>query len=203
MDKMEQEYQGANMEVLFDLTIAQYGYIAYCMAIDQKKLASDYVKKAKLNAEIMLDHDPKWARAHATRGALYGFEAGQAPYKAIVIGPRANKEVDKAMVLDPANPYIWMEKGNIDLYKPKIFGGNKHDAIKYYLKSVELYEEDTQLTEKNWLYLNTLMGLAAAYVKTGHIKRADQTYLKILEVEPDYIWIRDDVYPKFREKFLQ
>lgn len=204
MDRMEQEYQaGNNMEMIFDLTIAQYGYIAYCMAMDQKKKATDYVEKAKHNAERMLDHDPEWARAHATRGAIYGFEAGQAPYKAIVLGPKAIREVNMAMVLDPANPYIWMEKGNMDLYKPKIFGGNKHEAIKFYLKAIELYEEDPKLTEKNWLYLNTLVGLASAYAKTDRIKRADQTYLKILKVEPDYIWIRDDVYPKFRKKYFE
>ncbi len=203
MDKMEQEYgTGINMEMLFELTIAQYGYIAYCMAMDQKKMVKDYVKKAGVNATRMLDHDPKWARAHATRGAIYGFEAGQAPYKGIVLGVRAIKEVDKAMVLDTANPYIWMEKGNIDLYKPTIFGGNKHEAIKYYLKAIELYEADPQEIENNWLYLNTLNGLASAYVRTDRIKKADRTYRKILEVEPGFKWIRDDVYPKFRRKYL-
>lgn len=204
MDKMEQEYhEEKNMDILFDLTIAQYGYIAYCMSMDQKKKAKNTVEKAKHNAETMLEYDSKWARAHATRGAIYGFEAGQAPYKGIVLGIRAIKEVDKAMNLDPMNPYIWMEKGNIDLYKPSIFGGNKHDAINYYLKAIKLYEQDPELTEKNWLYLNTLAGLASAYVKTNRIRKADRIYRKILEVEPGFKWIRDDVYPKFREKYIQ
>ncbi|MFC2129344.1 tetratricopeptide repeat protein [Bacteroidota bacterium] len=203
MDRMEQDYlTEKNIDNLFDLTLAQYGYIAYCMSMDQKKMATDYVEKAKQNAETMLEYDSKWARAHATRGAIYGFEAGQAPYKGIVLGTRAIREVEEAMVLDPVNPYIWMEKGNIDLYKPTIFGGNKHDAIKFYLKAIELFEQDPGLTEKNWLYLNTLNGLARAYVKTDRIKKANRTYLKILELEPDFQWIRNDVYPKFLEKYF-
>lgn len=204
MDKMELECQAENdMDMIFDLTLAQYGYIAYCMAMDRKKMAKDYVLKAVQNAERMLQYDPGWARAHALRGAIYGYEAGQAPYKAFILGTRAIKEVDRAFEIDPANPYIWMEQGNINLYKPRIFGGNKNDAIKDYLKAIELFEKDPLFVESNWLYLNTLLGLARAYNRTDRIKRADQSYQKILEVEPEFKWIRDDVYPKFRKKYFK
>lgn len=203
MDKLDEEVQAeSSMDVVFELTIAQYGYIAWCMAVDQKKQAREYVIKARDNAERMLAYDSKWGRAHATRGAIYGFEAGQAPYKAIVLGGRAIREVNMAMLLDPDNPYIWMEKGNIDLYKPSIFGGNKNDAVRYYLKAIELFEEDAENLKENWLYLNTLIGLAEAYRRTGRIKRADKTYRKILEIEPAFNWIRDEKYPAFRKKYF-
>ncbi len=203
MDGMEKQYESdQNYEVLFDLTVAQYGYIAYCMSMEQKKKAKEYVLKAEANAKKMLKHDPKWARVHAVLGAVYGFKAAQAPYKAPFLGIRAMREISRAFDLDPEDPHIWMEKGNVDLYKPAIFGGNKHDAIHHYLKAIELFEEDPVRIEKSWLYLNTLSGLAIAYTRTDQIKNADQTYRKIIEFEPDFKWIADDVYPKFRKKFF-
>ena len=52
MDRMEMEYSGdQNYEVLLDLTVAQYGYIAYCMSMEQKKKAKKYVIKAEANAK--------------------------------------------------------------------------------------------------------------------------------------------------------
>ncbi len=203
MDRMEKEYErDQSYDVLLDLTVAQYGYIAYCMSMDQKKKAKEYVLKAEVNAKKMLKHDSEWARVHALLGAIYGFKAGQAPYKAPVLGIRAMREVNKAFNLDQKDPHIWMEKGNVDLYKPAIFGGNKHDAILYFLKAIELFEKDSESIRSNWLYLNTLSGLAIAYVRTEQIKKADQTYQKIIAREPDFKWISEDVYPSFRAKYF-
>jgi tetratricopeptide (TPR) repeat protein len=203
MDRMEKDYAtDQSYDVLFDLTVAHYGYIAYCMSMEQKKRAKKYVLKAEVNAKKMLKHDPKWARVHALLGAIYGFKAGQAPYKAPILGIRAMKELNKAFDLDPTDPHIWMEKGNVDLYKPAIFGGNKRDAILYYLKAIELFEEDSVNIGNNWLYLNTLSGLATAYVRTEQINKADLTYQKIIDREPDFKWISEDVYPSFRAKYF-
>lgn len=203
MDRMEREYsENQGYEDLLDITVAQYGYIAYCMSMEQKKKAKKYVLKAEANAKKMLKNDNKWARAHALLGAIYGFKAGQAPYKAPVLGIKAMREIDKAFKLDPTDPHIWMEKGNVDLYKPAIFGGNKHDAISFYIKALALFEKDSASISKSWLYLNTLSGLATAYVRTDQIKKADLTYRKILEVEPEFNWIADEVYPAFRKKYF-
>ncbi len=204
MDSMERKFTAEeSKEALLDLTVAQYGYVAYCMSMKQKKKAKSYVLKAEVNAKQMLDYNHKWARAHALLGAIYGFKAGQAPYKAPVLGIRAMKEVNKAFVLDPGDPHIWMEKGNVELYKPAIFGGNKHEAIRHYLKAIDLFEEDPEQLDNSWLYLNTLSGLATAYVRTNQVKKADQTYRKILRIEPAFVWIRDDVYPSFRRKYSE
>lgn len=202
MDAMEERYNsGRSYELLYDLTIAQYGYIAYCMSTKEKKKAKEYVRKAEKNADNMLSHNNDWARVHAVKGAIYGFKVGQAPYKAPILGIRAIKEIAIAFELDPGDPHIWMEKGNIDFYKPAIFGGDKRDAIKYYLKAIELYEMDSIKLENNWLYLNTLSGLASTYIKTKQIRKANSTYQKILSIEPDFEWIRDDVYPEFKRKY--
>lgn len=203
MDRIEKEYsRNQNDEVLLDLTVAQYGYIAYCMSMEQKKKAKKYVLKAEANAKMMLKHDPSWARAHAVMGAIYGFKVGQAPYKAPVLGIRAMREVNKAFDLDPNDPHIWMEKGNVDLYKPEIFGGDKHQSISHFLKAIELFEKDPDSIGISWLYLNTLSGLATAYIRTDQIKKADKTYRKIIEVESDFKWMKEEVYPKFRKKYF-
>jgi len=95
-----------------------------------------------------------------------------------------------------------MEIGNMELYKPRILGGDRKAAIRFYIESLELFEQDSQLITKNWLYLNTLSGLAIAYTRTGSYRKADRVYCKILETEADFAWIRDDVYPAFRRKYF-
>ena len=202
MVKMETKWKKTgNINDLYDLTLAQYGYIAFSMAVKEKKRAASYVVMAERNTIQMINHDVNWARAHALMGAIYGFKVGQEPFKAPVYGRRSFDENEIAMKLDPGDPQVWMERGNIEHYKPSIFGGNKKDAIIYYKKAITLYEKEPETSERNWLYLNTLSGLASVYVKTGQANEANTTYLKILRIEPSFQWVRDEVYPAFKEKY--
>ena len=202
MTEMEGVWESTHsIEMLYDLTVAQYGYTAYSLSIDKKEMAKKIVLKAEENAKYMISKNPEWARAHALMGAIYGFKVGMEPYRVFKFAHRAFDENKLAFELDPHDPQIWMERGNIDLYKPSIFGGDKSEAIVYFTKAIELYEKDTAQLMKNWLYLNTLNGLASSYRKTGRIRKADETYVKLLHVEPNFVWIRDEEYPKFRKKY--
>jgi hypothetical protein len=84
-----------------------------------------------------------------------------------------------------------MEKGNIEFYKPAIFGSSSVEAAKIYAKSVRLYEADRQGLKHNWLYLNTLRSLADAYIASEMYREANDVYQKMLRVEPRLIWLRE------------
>ncbi|MCF8225815.1 MAG: hypothetical protein K9J30_08040 [Bacteroidales bacterium] len=51
------------------------------------------------------------------------------------------------------------------------------------------------------MHLNTLSDLADAYIESELFADANRVYLKILEAEPEFAWIRDEVYPAFRRKY--
>jgi len=201
MDQMQSEYdQTVDMSILYDLTEAQYGYIAFCLSDKRKKEAALLLDVADTNIEQLLQWQPENSRVLSIKGALYGFRIQLKPLKAPSLGKKSAKANAKAIQHGPLEPQAWMEKANIAFYKPAAFGGSKKKAVVLYEKAVRLYEESTDRTHQNWLYLNCLVGLGMAYEKTDQIQAADRVYKKILVMEPSFKWVREEVYPRFREK---
>lgn len=203
MDEMKADYKlTGNIEMLKEITICQYGYIAICVARGDKKDGREELREAECNVEVLLRHDSEWAVIHALKGAFYAFKIGFDPYKFVAYGRRAREENSLAIDLSPEDPYVWMEKGNIELYWPDLQSKGRASAVDAYLKSTQFYERNGELTRQNWLYLNTMVSLAAAYCKEEEYARADEIYKKILRIEPNIVWIRDRDYPKFRAKYM-
>ncbi len=74
MEEMEQVWESTgNHELLYDLLVAQYGYIAWLISQKQEKEAREYVKQAEEYLEIILERSRGNARAHALLGAVYGY----------------------------------------------------------------------------------------------------------------------------------
>lgn len=202
MNGMEDLWETTGSDkLLYELVVARYGYIAYLISEDRKKEARDQVKQAESELERLLEKYPDMARAHAFLGAIYGYKVGLDPYKAVVYGRRAFSENNVAFALDPDDPQVWMEKGNIELYKPAVFGSNSLEAARIYRKAIELYEKDTIDLEYNWMYINTMRSLTDAYIEAGEYTRANEVFLKIMRVEPRLKWMREEVYPAFRSKY--
>ena len=201
MDQMNSEYEKtASMELLYELTEAQYGYIAWCLSVKQKKEAALLLDLADEHIETLLKWQKNNPRIYSLKGALYGFRIQLKPLKAPSYGKKSVEANDKAIQLGPREPQAWMEKANIAYYKPKAFGGSKSEAVLLYEKAVKLYEVTPERTIENWLYLNCLMGLGMAYEKTDQIQAAGIVYEKVLKMEPTFKWLSEEVYPQFREK---
>ena len=115
-------------------------------------------------------------------------------------GRRSEELNEYAIELDSLNPQCWLEKANIEYYKPAIFGGSKLRAVPLYEKAVLLYESNPELTDSYWIYLNCVTALANAYAETGQFRQADHLYRRILRMEPDFKWIKEEVYPAFKKK---
>jgi len=201
MDRMETESERTGDPfLLYRTTEAQYGYIAYCISAGKKGAAKEYLQKAEKNIKKLLAYNEEWANVHALQGALYGFRVSLEPFKAPFYGKKSTESNERSLILSRDDPQGWMEKANIEYYKPAIFGGSKEQAVPYYEKAVGLYELEPALTDHNWMYLNCLAALANAYAGTGKYHEADRLYRRILKIEPAFKWIRDEVYPEFKLK---
>jgi tetratricopeptide (TPR) repeat protein len=188
-------------DLLYDLIVAEYGYIAYAIGVDRKKEARAMVKKTGERLELLLEASPDMARAHALLGAVYGFKVGLNPYKAPVLGLKSFEANARAFELDPEDPQVWVEKGHIEFFKPTIFGSNSAEAAEIYQHAVELFERNPEALEHNWLYLNALRSLADAYIASEQYRKADASFKKILRIEPQMKWIREKEYPRFLKKY--
>lgn len=199
--QLEQENQN-NAIGRLELVNCYYGYTGWLIKEEEEDLAEEYIRKAEKLIDKILELEPKNATVWAYKGAFIGLDIGMHTYKAMVLGPKSIEYIDKAIALDADNIQGQIEKGNASYYTPGIFGGSKPRAIEAYKNAIRLMELKG-MSEHNWMYLNSLTILAQAYEKTDQPAMAEQTYKKILKIEPDFKWVKEELYPAFRKKFTE
>lgn len=188
------------LEQKLELIDYYYGFIGYLIGKKQLETAEKYVNKGdKLIAQV-LKESPKNATAYSYKGSFIGYRIAISKFKAIFLGPESAANVNKAYQLDPQNIQAIIDKGNILYYAPSLFGGDKTEALKFYLKGAKLIENNKD-TYQNWAYLNLLTIIALAYEKTDQPQHAKLIYDKILRQEPNFYWVKVDLYPKFLAKY--
>ena len=201
MKKMEENYyESTNIQCLYDLTYTLYGYIAYCIIINDKSKGRYYLNKARKYANTLLKYHSSQAEIYSLQGALYGFEIGLNPIKAIDFGIKSVKSINKAVELDKDNAKVLMELGNMKYYMPKILGGGLKKAIYYHEKAVFMFELGEYELDANWLYLLVLTNLGRWYSEAHELSKANDIYRKILDIEPNYLWVKNYLYPDLAEK---
>ncbi len=201
MNKMEEDYlRDRNIQSLYDLTYTFYGYIAYCVVTGDEPGARYYIGKARHNIDILLKYDSLWAEVYSLKGAIYGFEIGLNPLRALEYGVKSIKSIKRAAELDKENARVLMEIGNMKYYTPKILGGGLKKAIYYHEKAVSMFESNKNELKSNWIYLLVLTNLARWYSEDNKVNEATIIYKKILDIEPDYLWVKDYLYPELMNK---
>ena len=174
----------------------QYGYIAYSISQKEKATAEKYLKKAEDNLKI-LSKEPEFASTvFAYRAAFVGFEIGLAQYKAPFIGMDSWEYVEKAIELDSTNALAYFQLANITYYTPAIFGGSKSKALKHFHKAIELIEKQPEMIKNNWNYLSFITTLIEIYTEQKNYTQAIFYCKKALNVEPNFQWVKDELYPE-------
>jgi tetratricopeptide (TPR) repeat protein len=199
--QMEEEYlRTSDAELLFDLLEAEYGYMGWLVSGKKKKEAEEVLRNAERHMSILTELGKDNARFYSLKGAFYGYQILLDPLKAPSLGKSSMRANEKAMELDPQEPQAWLEKANMDYYRPAVFGGSKRKAVPSYEKAVALFEASPERTRENWVYINCLAGLAVAYENTRKHSEAGEVYRKLLRLEPSFKLVKEDLYPKFRKK---
>ncbi len=201
MEKLQKE-TGSD-ELLHELLMAQYGYIAYCINENRKKEASRLLDRAQDNLKVLGSKDPGNANLMALEGALLGYEMGINMLKAMVIGPKAKEKIDAAVEKDPEAVRTLLEKANQLNFSPKLLGGDTGKAVGYYIKAIDKMESIQSQQKNNWIYVNTLVVLAAAYEKIDNYIYACAVYKKLMIYDPGIMWVKEDLYPACLEKAVR
>lgn len=195
MDAMHSQPVKSN-EFMLELVNYQYGYIAWCIGNKKEKEASEYIKKGDKYMEALEASKYKLSHVNAYKSAFYGYKIGLSRLKAPVLGPKSVESAKLAIKLDIYNPYGYMQYGNALYYMPVFIGGSKKVALENYLKAEKLMERNKEDLKNNWNYLNLLTVIAKAYSEKGDKATAKAYYEKILKYEPDYLWVKNELYPQ-------
>jgi tetratricopeptide (TPR) repeat protein len=187
------------IEQYLELIDYYYGFTSYLIGRKQLETAEKNIEKANKLIALVLKKSPKNATAYSYKGAFIGLSIGINRFKAIFLGSESSANVNKAYGLDPQNIQANIDKGNILYYSPSVFGGDKKEALKFYIKAAKIIEAKKD-TYQNWAYLNLLTNTALAYEKTEQPHLAKLIFEKILQIEPNYYRVKVDLYPKFLTK---
>ena len=92
-----------------------------------------------------------------------------------------------------------VDRANALYHTPRLFGGDKKEALRLFQEGVTLIET-SKSAKNNWLYLNLLTSIAQAYEAADQKKKAAFTYDKILRFEPEFKWVKNELYPALLKK---
>ncbi len=193
-------YKANTNEQKLTLINYQYGYIAYCIGKDNDVEAEKYLAKSETLLAELEKEQYKTSMVNAYKSAFVGFKIGLSPYKAPFIGQESLNYAKKSLTLDGSNYFGYVQLGNIAFYTPAIFGGSKTDAIKHYLKALELLEKNPFSLKNNWNYLNLLATIINAYYEMGENENAKTYCIKTKAIEPNFDWVHNDICPHKNEK---
>ncbi|POR02285.1 hypothetical protein AU468_06765 [Alkalispirochaeta sphaeroplastigenens] len=193
---------GAGGNDLFPLVLARYGYIGALLGEGEQDLAREHLARARQELATLMDQSPDDPRLWALRGAFSGFRILLRPLSALRFGPEASRSLDRAMELDPREPLVWLERANALFHRPAAFGGSKESARESYGEAVRLFEENLEPGQE-WLYLNSLIGLARSLCHIGDNESALAALERALAFEPDLGWVREKLLPALAGGYCQ
>jgi len=172
----------------------QYGYIAWCIENNNTKEATKYLEMAREHLNSLEEKGYKPSDVYAYKAAFIGYDIAITPRKAPFIGKESLNNANSAIDTDPLNPFGYIQLGNIMQFMPKVFGGSSEKAIEHYKKALELMDSDSP--GKDWNLLNLLGSIINAYIETKNYITAKEFCLKSIEIEPNFDWVINELYPK-------
>jgi tetratricopeptide (TPR) repeat protein len=195
MDKMDKN-KTLQPAYIMELLNYEYGYIAWCIGNKMDDEAETYLKKADENVEFLEEKKYDLSMINAYKAAFYGYRIGMNVLKAPFYGPKSYNCAEDAISLNKNNAFAYLQYANVQFYMPSTFGGSKTEAIEYFTKAEKIMEQDIKQTVGDWNYLNLLTTIGNAYIELKQPDKAKNYFEKILKIEPNYEWIKNNLYPK-------
>jgi tetratricopeptide (TPR) repeat protein len=202
IDAMNRQQNRSN-EFVLELLNYQYGYIGWCIGNKKNKLAEEFIELGQKSIQMLEKNNYKISMVNSYKSAFYGFRIGLNKLQAPFIGPKSVECSKLAMKQDDKNPYGYIQFGNSEYYMPAMFGGSKKVALEYYEKALKLMEANSAQAKEDWNYLSLLTIIAEAYTELENYKSAKSIYEKILKIEPNFLWVKNGLYPSLLKKIKQ
>lgn len=182
-------------ELLHELVNYQYGYIGYCIGFNKKSEAKKYLDLAEKNIGFLAKNNYDLSVINAYKCAFYGFRIGLNKISAPINGLKSLEHGRTALELDKNNYFAWIQYGNIQFYMPAAFGGSKKEGIEYFFKAKELLEKNPDNLVENWNYLSIMVLIGQSYTYINELNSALAIYEDILRLEPDFLYVKNELYP--------
>ncbi|NLE34716.1 MAG: hypothetical protein GX622_06415 [Bacteroidales bacterium] len=201
MQELQEQFRNDPKAVtLYALTEARYGYIGYLLGMNEKDAARPVVEAFDEEIGQLAGFPEYRAETEAFRLALLGFRMGLNPARAVTLGPKALKQLEKTMEVGKGSAEVWIEKANSEAHMPAFAGGSKVKAAASFREALRLFEADDGLSPCNWRYLNTMVLLGQLLDRMEDYRGSREAYMMALKREPQFQWVRDELLPEVEKK---
>ncbi len=193
INEMEKKTNTADQKL--ELISYYYGYIGHLIRNKNYEKAEIFIPKGEMLINSTLKEQPNNPTLHAHKASFIGFRISLNKLKAFTLGSESDENLEIALKTDPNNVQALVDKGNSLFHMPAIFGGDKVEAMKLFIKAMKIMEQ-TGKTDQNWFYLNLLTIIGKSYAKLDKLPEAKLVYEKTLRKEPNYKLVKEVLYPE-------
>jgi tetratricopeptide (TPR) repeat protein len=199
IDKMASE-KSSNPAVILELVNYQYGYIGWSIGNKREAEAKEYLELAEENLEHLGRYPSYSSIINAYKAAFYGYRIGLNKLLAPFLGGKSLECARTAIAADDRNYLAYVQLGNSEFYMPAAFGGSKKEALDYYVRAQGLMEANPSEVKENWNYLSLLTVIAQAYSYIEDYDTSKKYLDKILSIEPEFAWVKNELYQELYKK---
>ena len=183
-----------------ELVNYQYGYIGWCIGENRKDEANQYLELAEDNLNAIEKKQLYAAKVNSYRSAFYGFHIGLNMLLAPWYGSKSIACAKEAVALDSQDYLGYVQLGNVYFHAPSLMGGDKSKAIENYRIARMKLERASNEIIFDWNFLSLLVTTANCYESMGDLEKAKSSYEEILKIEPNFNWVRIELYPNILKK---
>lgn len=199
INEMERNTKKNTKEQKQELISYYYGYIGHLIRNKNYEKAEVFIPKGEKLIHEALKEQPYSPTLHAYKASFIGFRISLNKLKAFTLGSESSENLEFALKSDPNNVQALVDKGNSLFHMPAIFGGNKAEGMRLFIKAMKIMEQ-TGKTDQNWFYLNLLTIIGKSYTKLDKLQEAKLVYEKTLRKEPNYKLVKEVLYPELLRK---
>lgn len=197
LKEKQKNIQSLSEQELAEVINYQYGYIPWCLETKKTEQAALFLQHFESNLSL-------WEQKGGDRATIFAYRSGASAFhykssSSLSQAMASIKYVNKAFETDATNPIVLSLKGNIDFYKPTIFGGSKKEAMAYFSQSLAAFEQ-RNWTKNNWNYVATMLCLVQTYEKTNQKEKALNLAQKMLSEYPSFLYLKNEYYPLLLRK---
>jgi tetratricopeptide (TPR) repeat protein len=183
------------------LAYTDYNLAIYFMQKKEKEQFQKFSNSSEMILKELINETRSDVETVSLLGALYGIQVAMNPSLGSSLGSQNIALTSEALGIAPENPRVLLQKGISKFNSPEFVGGSKEEALKYFIQSVEVFENHSETkTDIEWGYLDALAWLGIAHSSLGDYESAITVYKKALDVEPDFARIKYELLPNAEEK---
>ena len=187
--------------IRYYIALADYRLVSFYFSKQNKEAAKKYIEDGIEQLEACIEEREDFVEAYSLLSSFYGNKIGINPLLGITLGPKSGSTMAKAMSLEPHNPRNHLIAGWSAYFTPKMFGGGKDKAKRYFRQAIACFDSTKAATATlpDWGHDEACAWLGLLYMKQSVPDSARINFNRALEINPDNNWVKFDLLPKLNK----